>query len=128
MYTWIGSVMRLIGSLGMVQPVVSLPHGQISPLDRIGFHASEGFEPLSRMPSSMVFLFGNPLNHIEAETIRFVRSAPSPGTRLTDPVLQKCLLDVSINYERSEVAALNNTRGHTSWNVSTMRELPGLSP
>ncbi|KAG9047466.1 hypothetical protein FS837_002180 [Tulasnella sp. UAMH 9824] len=49
-YTWIGSVTRLVGPLG--------------------FHASEGFEPLSRMPSTVLFLCGTPRNHVEAETIR----------------------------------------------------------
>ncbi|KAG8912773.1 hypothetical protein FRC00_003800 [Tulasnella sp. 408] len=37
-----------------------------------GLHVSEGFEPLSRLPSNMLFLFGNPKDHIEAETIRNV--------------------------------------------------------
>ncbi|KAG9015672.1 hypothetical protein FRB90_004491 [Tulasnella sp. 427] len=49
-YTWIGSVTRLVGPIGV--------------------YASEGFEPLSRLPSNMLFLLGKPRNPIEAETIR----------------------------------------------------------
>ncbi|KAG9047467.1 hypothetical protein FS837_002181 [Tulasnella sp. UAMH 9824] len=49
-YTWMGSVTRLVGPLGV--------------------YSSEGFEPLSRLPSNMLFLSGNPRNPIEAETIR----------------------------------------------------------
>ncbi|KAG8963641.1 hypothetical protein FRC05_004575 [Tulasnella sp. 425] len=53
-YTWMGSVTRLLGPLG--------------------FYASEGFEPLSRLPSNMLFLSGNPRNHIEAEAVRQVNA------------------------------------------------------
>ncbi|KAG8941093.1 hypothetical protein FRC04_004713 [Tulasnella sp. 424] len=53
-YSWIGSVMKLLVPLG--------------------FYASEGFEPLSRLPSNMLFLSGNPRNHVEAETVRQVSS------------------------------------------------------
>lgn len=49
-YSWIGSVTRLVGPLGV--------------------YASEGFEPLSRLPFNMLFLSGNPRNPVEAETIR----------------------------------------------------------
>ncbi|KAG9015675.1 hypothetical protein FRB90_004494 [Tulasnella sp. 427] len=37
-----------------------------------GVYCSEGFEPLSRLPPGMLFLFGRPKTPIEAETIRNV--------------------------------------------------------
>ncbi|KAG9047470.1 hypothetical protein FS837_002184 [Tulasnella sp. UAMH 9824] len=49
-YVWITNVTKLAGPLGI--------------------YASEGFEPLSHLPSNMAFLFGKPKTPVEAETIR----------------------------------------------------------
>ncbi|KIO22768.1 hypothetical protein M407DRAFT_27721 [Tulasnella calospora MUT 4182] len=49
-YVWVSNVTKLAGPLGI--------------------YASEGFEPLSRLPSNMLFLFGKPKTPSEAETIR----------------------------------------------------------
>ncbi|KAG8963640.1 hypothetical protein FRC05_004574 [Tulasnella sp. 425] len=101
-YSWIGSVMKLLVPLG--------------------FYASEGFEPLSRLPSNMLFLSGNPRNHVEAETVR-----------------QECILGVSIwlgvygvllpkkRFYRTYVMERIYNAG-TAWPLTITKEGTGVSP
>ncbi|KAG8939577.1 hypothetical protein FRC04_006222 [Tulasnella sp. 424] len=51
-YAWLASVSKFVVPLGL--------------------NVSEGFEPLSRLPPQMLFLFGKPKTAIEAETVRNV--------------------------------------------------------
>ncbi|KAG8969215.1 hypothetical protein FRC05_001179 [Tulasnella sp. 425] len=53
-YAWLASVSKFVVPLGG------------------GLNVSEGFEPLSRLPPQMLFLFGKPKTAIEAETVRNV--------------------------------------------------------
>lgn len=42
-----------------------------NPFRNLGIYVSEEFEPLSRLPSNMLFLVGKPATPVEAETIRW---------------------------------------------------------